>query len=232
MHEVGVVQTASFDLGPLHIVFNPVTLLMTWIVIALILITFIWLSRKMKQIPGRRQAAVEMVMEMFDNLVKETIGKDYRRFLPLILTIFLFVLFSNWVGIIPFMQEPTKDLNTPLGLAVIVFFVTHFSGIKYNGLFRYIKSFFEPIPFLFPLNVVGEIGKFVSLFFRLFGNIFGGSVIIWVAYTMLMSSWWTSWILVALGPFLAGFFGLFVGLIQAFVFMMLSMTYIAVAKNQ
>ncbi|HDS02807.1 MAG TPA: ATP synthase F0 subunit A [Firmicutes bacterium] len=232
MSDIGVIRTVSFDLGPLHIVFNPLTVIMTWIVIAVILILFIWFSRKRERIPGRRQAAVEMIIEMFDDLVAETIGKDHRRYLPLVLTIFIFVLFSNWTGVIPLLQEPTKDLNTPLGLALVVFLVTHFSGVKYNGIFKYLKSFFEPIAVLFPINVVGELGKFVALFFRLFGNIFGGSVIIWVAYTMLMPSWWTRWIMLALGPFMAAFFGLFVGLIQAFVFMMLSMTYIAVAKNQ
>ncbi len=231
MGEVGTIQTAAFDLGSLHIVFNPRTIMMTWIVFAAMLIFFIWLSRNLKKVPGRRQALAEVIIEMFDNLVKDTVGSDHRRYFPLIMTIFLFVLFSNWIGVVPGLEEPTKDLNTPMALALIVFIVTNFSGVKYKGIINYIKGFFEPIAFLFPINVVGELGKFVSLFFRLFGNIFGGSVIIWVAYTMLMKSWWTSWIMIFLGPALYGFFGIFVGLIQAFVFMMLSMTYISIAKN-
>ena len=231
MHEVGTIRTASFRLGGMNIVYNPDTIIMTAIVFALILLLFIWLSRGIKKVPGRKQMFLETVMSAFDKLVKDTIGTDYRKYFPLITTLFLFVMFSNWLGVVPTLEEPTKDLNTPLGLAMVIFFVTHFSGVKYKGLIGYIKEFFEPIPFLFPLNIVGEIGKFVSLFFRLFGNIFGGSVIIWVAYTMILKTAWTAWIMIFLGPVLYGYFGIFVGMIQAFVFTMLSMTYIAVAKN-
>ena len=138
MGEVGTIQTAAFDLGSLHIVFNPRTIMMTWIVFAAMLIFFIWLSRNLKKVPGRRQALAEVIIEMFDNLVKDTVGSDHRRYFPLIMTIFLFVLFSNWIGVVPGLEEPTKDLNTPMALALIVFIVTNFSGVKYKGIIKYI----------------------------------------------------------------------------------------------
>ncbi len=231
MHEVGSIDTTSFNIAGLDITFNHYTLIMTWIVIFVILIAFFLLKRKINKIPGRGQALLELIIDSFDGLVKESIGKNHRKYLPFILTIFIFVLISNWIGIVPIIEEPTKDLNTPMGLGILVLFVTVYSGIRYNGFFGFIKEFFEPVWFLFPINIVGEIGKFLSLIFRLFGNIFGGSVIIWVAFTMFLKSWWTSWILLFLGPAVYGFFGLFIGAIQAFVFAILSMTYISITKN-
>lgn len=231
MQNLGTIETASFKIAGLDIVFNPNTLIMIWIVIFLLFFGLYFLSRKLKKVPGRGQTLLEMIVGGFDDLVQESIGENHRKYTPFILTIFLFVLISNWLGIVPFLTSPTKDLNTPLGLGILVFFVTMYSAIRYKSLFKFIKEFFEPVWFLFPINIVGEIGKFISLIFRLFGNIFGGAVIIWVAFTMLLKSWWSSWILVFLGPAMYGFFGLFIGAIQAFVFAMLSMTYIAIMKN-
>ncbi len=231
MSEVGSIDTTSFQIGELNIVFNHHTLIMIWIVIFVICLALYLLTRNMTKIPSRGQTVVEMLVGYFDKLAKESLGKNHRKYLPFIVTIFLFILISNWIGIVPFLAEPTKDLNTPMGIGILVLFVTIYSGIRYNGFLGFIKEFFEPVWFLFPINVVGEIGKFISLIFRLFGNVFGGSVIVWVGFTMLLKTWWTGWILVFLGPALYGFFGLFIGAIQAFVFTMLSMTYISIVKN-
>jgi F-type H+-transporting ATPase subunit a len=137
---------------------------------------------------------------------------------------------------VPFFEEPTRDINTPVALAVIAIGVAQISAIRVNGFRAWLAEFFEPafrvkgiwLPnlFMFPLNVVGEIGKAISLPFRLFGNIFGGAVII------LVATWLVPHLLgipPIATPFLNFFFGVFVGTIQAFVFTMLSLTYIAVA---
>ena len=114
---------------------------------------------------------------------------------------FLFLLISNWLGIIPHLEEPTKDLNTPLSLGLMGFAIAHYAGIKSKGFKAYAKEYFQPIFFMMPLNVIGEMAKIVSISFRLFGNIMGGAIIILVVSHLTYS--------LILPPFLCAFFGLF-----------------------
>jgi F-type H+-transporting ATPase subunit a len=132
----------------------------------------------------------------------------------------MFVVVSNWLGIIPHLHEPTKDLNTPLGLGLMGFFIAHYAGIRTKGFKEYAKAYIDPMFFMLPLNLIGEIAKVVSISFRLFGNIMGGSIIILVVSYLSFS--------LVLPPFLLAFFGLFVGTVQAFVFTMLTLVYISV----
>ena len=143
-----------------------------------------------------------------------------RKYFPVICSLFMFLLMSNWLGIIPKLSEPTKDLNTPLGLGIMGFFIAHHAAIKTKGFRRYVKEYFEPIFFMFPLNVIGELAKVVSISFRLYGNIVGGAIIILVVSHLIYS--------LILPPLLNCFFGLFVGTIQAFVFTILTLVYISV----
>ncbi|MEJ2474035.1 MAG: F0F1 ATP synthase subunit A, partial [Desulfobacterales bacterium] len=143
-----------------------------------------------------------------------------RFYAPLICALFMFLLLSNWLGIIPHLEEPTKDLNTPLSLGLMGFVLAHHAAIKSKGFKAYIKEYFQPIFFMMPLNVIGELAKIISISFRLFGNIMGGSIIILVVSYLCYS--------IILPPFLNAFFGLFVGTIQAFVFTMLTVVYISV----
>jgi len=222
-------------LGPITIPLNGinvVTVLMTWAVMLLIVI-FSWVStRKMEMVPQGRQSLVELYVEGFDKLCEETLGsrRRGRLALPYIGTLFLFLLISNWIGIIPGAEEPTRDLNTCLGFGIISFFVSHTAAIKVKGLSGYVGHYFEPaitigkvkIPnvIMFPINLVGELGKLISHSFRLFGNILGGSIIIAVVSGL------TRYFIWPIG--LSLFFGLFIGAIQAFVFTMLALVYIAV----
>jgi len=132
----------------------------------------------------------------------------------------MFLLVSNWIGIVPHFEEPTKDLNTPLSLGVLGFVLAHYVGIKTKGFKGYIKEYFEPVFFMMPLNLIGEVAKIVSISFRLFGNIMGGAIIILVVSYLTYN--------LILPPFLNAFFGLFVGAVQAFVFTMLTIVYISV----
>ena len=210
---------------------NMTTLYMTWLVMGLSLAVFYLATRRLGKVPGRLQLVIEMFVDAFEKLCRETLGERGRAYLPFIGTIFVFVWLSNMIGLIPGLHEPTKDVNTPVALAIIVMLVVHLSAMRIKGLRRYVAEYFEPffeikgvrIPnvFIAPLNVVGEVGKSISLPFRLFGNILGGAVIIMVVSHLIVN--------IGLPPFLSLFFGLFVGTIQAFVFTMLSLTYLAVA---
>ncbi|MFW6334945.1 MAG: F0F1 ATP synthase subunit A, partial [Desulfosalsimonas sp.] len=142
---------------------------------------------------------------------------------PMIIALFIFLLFCNLIGMIPHMYEPTNDLNTPLSLGIMGFFIAHYAGIRQKGLKKYLKTYVEPIFFMAPLNIIGELSKVISISFRLFGNIMGGTIIVLVVSHLVFS--------LVLPPFLTAFFVIFIGAIQAFVFTMLTLVYIAVQVN-
>jgi F-type H+-transporting ATPase subunit a len=221
MEEIGKVSHWVFYLGDTRLVVNNHTLIMTWVVIGVTLL-FAWLAtRSRKMVPGPWQIIAELLVDWFKELVRDALGDAYEeRYFPLICALFIFLLLCNWIGIVPGLEEPTKDLNTTLGLGIMGFIIAHGTAIKVKGLKDYIKEYFEPMFFLAPLNVVGEIAKVISISFRLFGNIMGGSIIIVVVSYLIWG--------LLLPPFLYGFFGLFVGTVQAFVFTMLTLVYISV----
>ena len=221
MDEIGKVSQWVFHLGDTRLAVNNHTLIMTWVVIGFTLL-FAWLAtRERKMVPGPWQMIAELLVDWFKELVRDALGEAYEeRYFPLICALFIFLLLCNWVGIVPGLEEPTKDLNTTLGLGVMGFIIAHGTAIKVKGLKEYVKEYFEPMFFLMPLNVVGEIAKVISISFCLFGNIMGGSIIIIVVSHLIWG--------LLLPPFLYGFFGLFVGTVQAFVFMMLTLVYISV----
>jgi len=221
MEEIGKVSHWVFYLGDTRLVVNNHTLIMTWVVIGFTLL-FAWLAtRSRRMVPGPWQMIAELLVDWFKELVRDALGDAYEeRYFPLICALFIFLLLCNWIGIVPGLEEPTKDLNTTLGLGIMGFIIAHGTAIKVKGLKHYIKEYFEPMFFLAPLNVVGEIAKVISISFRLFGNIMGGSIIIVVVSYLIWG--------LLLPPFLYGFFGLFVGTVQAFVFTMLTLVYISV----
>jgi len=219
------------DLGKIHqlivpffghnMTFNLEVILMTWIVIIALLVFGFFAARNKRVIPGPVQVVGELFVAQLYGLTEDAMDKELgQKYGPLICALFMFLLFSNWAGMLPFMEEPTKDLNTPLSLGLMGFFIAHYAGIRAKGFKGYIKEYFEPIFFMMPLNLIGEIAKVVSISFRLFGNVMGGSIIILVVSHLTYS--------VLLPPFLNAFFTIFIGAIQAFVFTMLTIVYIAV----
>ncbi len=221
MEELGQVYQLLVPVGGYTMTFNLNVIIMTWIVIALLLLFGYATARKRSRVPGPMQVVGELFVSQLYGLTEDALDKELaRKYAPLICALFMFLVLCNWLGIIPRLEEPTKDLNTPLSLGLMGFFISHYLGIKTKGFKGYIKEYFEPIFFMMPLNVIGELAKVISISFRLFGNIMGGSIIILVVSYLTYS--------VLLPPFLNMFFGLFVGTIQAFVFTMLTIVYISV----
>lgn len=221
MEDLGKIYQLVLTVGDWQLVFNLDTILMTWITIGVLLIFGALAARKRSAAPGRLQVLGELVIAAFYGLTEDALGKKLApKYAPLICALFMFVVVSNWLGIIPHLHEPTKDLNTPLGLGLMGFFIAHYAGIRTKGFKEYAKAYIDPMFFMLPLNLIGEIAKVVSISFRLFGNIMGGSIIILVVSYLSFS--------LVLPPFLLAFFGLFVGTVQAFVFTMLTLVYISV----
>jgi len=241
MEKIGQIHAISFKIpwSDFTASINPGTLILTWGIITFLLIAAFFIGKRLRPIPGRTQIAAEAILDSFIGICKDALGEDWKKFYPLVVTLFLFILISNWMGAVPGVDPPTSDLNTCLGFGLLVFFIVHVSAVCKKGVGGYIKDYFKPFFFLFPINVIGELGKVVSHSFRLFGNIFGGGIILALAapiafkITGILSlpKWAVSPGIVAMMIVLQGFFGLFVGLVQAFVFSMLALTYIAVARD-
>ncbi len=221
MGELGLIHQLVIPISGYTITLNLEVILMTWIVFAILIVFGIFSTYKKNVVPRPLQVVGELFVEQFYNLTEDALDREMAKtYGPLIVTLFLFLLLSNWLGLIPHLQEPTKDLNTPLSLGVMGFAIAHYAGIKSKGFKAYIKEYFQPIFFMMPLNLIGELAKIVSISFRLFGNVMGGSIIILVVSYLTYN--------VVLPPLLNAFFGLFVGTIQAFVFTMLTVVYISV----
>lgn len=221
MGELGLVHQLIIPVFGYTITINLEVIVMTWIVITLLIIFGLSAAKNKSIVPKPLQVLGEILVEQFYKLTEDALDREKaRKYGPLVCALFMFLLLSNWLGIIPHLEEPTKDLNTPLSLGLMGFAIAHYAGIKSKGFKNYAKEYFQPIFFMMPLNLIGELAKIISISFRLFGNIMGGSIIILVVSYLSYN--------IILPPFLNGFFGLFVGTIQAFVFTMLTVVYISV----
>ena len=221
MEELGKIHQLIIPVFGHNIALNLEVIVMTWIVFFVLIVFGFFTTWKRDLLPKPMQVLGELIISQLYELTEDALGREKSKtYAPLICALFMFLLLSNWIGIVPHLEEPTKDLNTPLSLGIMGFVLAHFAGIKTKGFKEYSKEYFQPIFFMMPLNVIGELAKVVSISFRLFGNIMGGSIIILVVSHLTYS--------IVLPPVLNAFFGLFVGAIQAFVFTMLTLVYISV----
>jgi F-type H+-transporting ATPase subunit a len=221
MGELGNLHQLVISVMGYDVAFNLEVMGMTWIVIGVLLLFGYTASKRGALIPEPAQVVGEFLVSTLYQLTEDALDEEMaKKYGSLVIALFMFLLMSNWLGIIPHLDEPTKDLNTPLSLGLMGFCIAHFAGIRSKGLKQYLKEYCEPIFFMAPLNVIGEVSKIISISFRLFGNIMGGSIIILVVSYLTYN--------ILLPPFLYGFFGLFVGTVQAFVFTMLTLVYISV----
>jgi F-type H+-transporting ATPase subunit a len=203
------------------------TILMSWIVMAVIVALALLLRRSLRrpveERPNRVQAALDALIDLLQSQLSSNFSSAdlARRMFPFVSTLFLYVLISNWLGVVPYLDSPTRDLNVTLGLALLVLFLSHALAVKRKGMKRYLRGFVEPYPFMLPMNLVGEVAKPLSHSFRLFGNISAGGILATVVYVKFAP--------ILVPPVLNLIFGLFFGAIQAFVFAILAVAYINVA---
>ncbi len=202
-------------------------LIMSWIVMAIIIAFAWWLRQGLKQDveekPSDRLVILESLMNLLDEQFADAFESEQLKLqlFSFISTLFLFITISNWVSIVPGLSSPTQDFNIPLSFALLVFLVSHYYGMKIQGTGRYLKGFAQPYAFMLPMNLISEVAKPLSHSFRLYGNVFGGAVLISVLTAKLLP--------VVLPAIFQMFYGLFIGAIQAFVFALLAVSYINVA---
>ncbi len=241
---IGRVWQVNVPLPSILGTLNPVTIIMTIVVMSFLIYIAVSFKKHLTKIPSKKQAAIEMMLSFVYELVEDVIPvKEFvKPTFYVSMTLFLFILFSNILGGIPGVSvgveshhlvlnlftdtwpSPTGDLNTNVTYAVMVLFISHIFAIKLKGFKTWMKGFFEPNPIMFPMNIIGELAKPVSHSLRLFGNIAGGGIMV------LMLSYLAKYTVVPM--VLWGFFGFFVGTIQAFVFSMLAIAYISVQLEQ
>jgi F-type H+-transporting ATPase subunit a len=229
-----------FKIGPIPVTNSMMTM---FLVMALVLTAGIFIARRAQNVPtGRTQGLAEMLVGFLVDLVEGTGGKRLgRRILPLISGIFIFILFANFSGLLPgvgtiglkhgdsltpLFRPPTADLNMTFALSILAFTAIQIAGISAHGVVGRIKHMADP-PFLFPIEVIGELSRILSLAARLFGNVLAGEILLGVMYAMGAA------IKVAVLPalFPVVFLGLEVlfGTIQALVFALLTLIYIMLA---
>jgi len=192
----------------------------TWFVMLLLTLIAFLASRSIKKVPSGMQNLMEVVVSGVDNMVEETMGPKGKTYFPLIATIALFILISNLIGLIPGFYPPTANVNTNAALALTVFVMTHVVGFKEHG-FSYLKHFIGPVawlaPLMFVIEIIGHIARPLSLTLRLFGNMYGHEIVLMIFLFLV--------------PFLVPvpmmLMGVLIAFIQAFVFMLLAMIYIA-----
>lgn len=195
------------------------TVVSTWIVMGFLVFPSLLLTRKMRLVPTRMQNILELFVEAILHLIEDMSPGNGRQFLPLVGTLALFIGTSDVAGLVPGLKSPTSDFNTTLALALIIFFAVPFYGIKVRGWKNYFKSYFSPSPILAPFHIISEITRTFSLALRLFGNIMGEEIII--AILFLLSPLFL--------PLPMMLFSIFTGIIQAYIFTVLSVVYLSAA---
>ena len=151
MEDITQIPQLAIKLFGLNLVFNLETILMTWIVMASLILLGFLATRKIGFLPNPFQVVGEFLVNAFYGLTKDALDEEMaKKYFPLVCALFMFLLLSNWLGMIPWLSEPTKDLNTPLGLGIMGFFIAHHAGIKAKGLKNYAKEYFQPIFFMAP----------------------------------------------------------------------------------
>lgn len=211
----GLANGALFYMGPFPISRTVVT---TWGIMICLSLFAVLVSHKLKQYPGRWQSALEGFVVTIESAIGQVVPPAaVRVVLPFVATLWVFVVIANLVGLLPEMQSPTRDLSATAALAVLVFLSTHWFGIRRIGLKGHLKHYVEPSPMLLPFHVIGEITRTLALAVRLFGN--------------MMSLEMAALLILLIAGFLVPVPLLILhvveALVQAYIFGMLALIYIA-----
>ena len=213
-------------LGLGHFAHENTHVIHSWFVMVLLILGALLLIRGIRLVPKKGQSALEVIIGGLEDFMVEITGPEGRAFFPFIATIFLYILISNLLGLVPGFFSPTANYNTTLSLAICTFVLTHIIGIKYHGM-KYVRHFLGPVwplaPLMLIIELIGHFARIMSLSIRLFGNIFGKEKVLGILFGLAGF---------ALAPLPILFLGILVSFIQALVFMLLSIVYFAGAMEE
>ena len=191
----------------------------SWVVMIILITLGAIAAKSVSLIPGKAQNVFEALISGIENFMIDVTGEEGRWLFPLVATIFIYIFSCNLIGLVPGFFPPTASLNTTASCALTVVIFTHIIGVKYHGI-KYIKHFCGPvwwmIPIVLPIEIIGHLARILSLSFRLFGNMMGHELVLAILFGL-------AGLFFAPLPIMA--LGIFVALVQAFVFFLLSMMY-------
>ncbi len=225
------------------------TMVVMFVVMAVLVIAGALIARRSSLVPGRVQAGVEIIVEFLMGLVEGAAGKRLgRSIFPIIGGLFIFILFANWIELlpglgsvwvartvngeathVPLIRPPTSDLNMTIAMALLAYVMFQYLGVKAHGFRGRLKHLATPV-FVFPIEVISETARIISLSFRLFGNIFAGDVLLTIMYAIANAIKYS--VIGLLVPVVFLYLEVLFGFIQALVFAILTLIYISLAAAE
>jgi F-type H+-transporting ATPase subunit a len=191
----------------------------TWLVMLFLILAGAAAAKGVSMVPAKMQNFFELIVSGIEEFMVDITGEEGRWLFPIVATVFIYILTCNLIGLVPGFLPPTASLNTTASCALVVVIFTHVIGIKYHGV-KYIKHFLGPvwwmIPIILPIELIGHVARILSLSFRLFGNMMGHELVLGILFA-LAGAFFAPLPIMALG--------IFVALVQAFVFFLLSVMY-------
>ncbi|WP_367006278.1 F0F1 ATP synthase subunit A [Streptococcus sp. ZY19097] len=232
--ETSVNPTMEF----LGVKFDLTILAMSLLTVLLTFLIIFWSSRKMQLKPKGKQNVLEWIYEFVQGIIKPNLGRYTGNYSLLFFGLFFFLLIANNIGLVTKLEigdynlwsSPTSNVAYNFGLALLIAIIVHFEGIRKNGIKKYLKEYLSPTPVMLPMNLLEEFTNVISLTLRLYGNIFAGEIVLSLLTSFAHYSpiaWPVAFILNVLWTG----FSVFISAIQAYVFVMLSSTYIGKKVN-
>ncbi len=203
----------AFTVGPLQV---PQYVVVTWGIMAVLVIGSWLLTRNLTLVPGRRQAAVEALVSFLYNMYYDILGEKGKQYIPYVGSVCIFLGVANTVGLLG-VTPPTRNLNVTVGLAILAILLVQAAGIRSKGVNGWLRGFGQPVAAIAPMNILDLFTRPLSLSLRLFGNVLGGVIIM---------SLLTSAIPVGVPLIGSAYFDIFDGLLQAYIFTFLTSLYL------
>ena len=199
------------------------TIVFTWLIMFILVLGSWLITRNLKVKPqiSRWQNILEIIVDAINQQIREVSQQEPSQYLPFIGTLFLFIVVANMLTIVPGYQPPTGSLSTTAGLALCVFVAVPLFGILNRGLLGYLRNYIQPTPLMLPFNIISEFSRTLALAVRLFGNIMSGTMLVAILLSLVPLFF----------PILIRLLGLLIGIIQAYIFAILAMVYIASATR-
>ena len=199
------------------------TILFTWLVMAILVLGSMLITRSLKSGAhmSRWQNMLEAIVDSINKQIQDVSQQKPKKFLPFVGTLFLYIALSNLLIIVPGYWAPTASLSTTTALAICVLLAVPIFGISERGFLGYLKRYLQPTAFMLPFNIIGEVSRTIALAIRLYGNIMSGTVIVAILVSVVPFFF----------PILVELLGLLTGLVQAYIFAVLAMVYIASATQ-
>jgi len=212
-------SVALFHLGPVPITAGVVA---TWAIMAVLVIGSMLISRRLSLVPSKTQAFFELIVDTVDGQIRDTMRLEPTPYRAFVGTLFIFIFVANWSSLIPGVAPPTAHIETDAALALLVFIAVIWFGIRASGIRGYLSTFASPNPIMIPLNFIESLTRTFSLLVRLFGNVMSGVFVIGIVLSL-------AGLLVPI-PLMA--LDLLTGAVQAYIFAILAMVFIAGAVDE